>query len=152
MSTIQLSGSDINGDQTSCTIEQLIIVFEALATYSDKQDLVWHGADMTPAFGDLNPYGTAVPVRIGDVRSVIELLRALSFPQLDFGVFIGRVPTAQLEIPAEKVSAEGPPRKRSTNSQIEVVAFDDTFIEITTDHQDILRNLRDRFAGARVSK
>ena len=42
------------------------------------------------------------------------------------------------ERPSERVSAEGPSRKRSKDSRIEVVAFDSTFIEVTTDIEDIL--------------
>jgi hypothetical protein len=152
MSTIQLRGGDINGDQTSCTVAQLVIVFETLAKYGEVPDLVWYGADMSPSFGRLNPYGRDVPVRIGSIASVIELLRTLSFPQLDFGVFTGRSPSTNPEVLTQHVSAEGAPRKRSADSQIEVVAFDDIFIEITTDRADILQNLRDRFAGAIVRK
>ena len=48
---------------------------------------------------------------------------------------------------SEHVSVEGPSRKRSKDSQIEVVAFDSTFIKVTTDIEDILENLRDRFGG-----
>jgi hypothetical protein len=51
---------------------------------------------------------------------------------------------------SEHVSAEGPSRKRSKDSQIEVVAFDSTLIEVTTDIEDILENLRCRFGATLV--
>ena len=51
---------------------------------------------------------------------------------------------------SEHVSVEGPSRKRSKDSRIEVVAFDATFIEVTTDIEDILENLRDQFGGTFV--
>jgi hypothetical protein len=54
------------------------------------------------------------------------------------------------ESPGEHVSAEGPSRKRSKDSRIEVVAFDSAFIEVTTDIEDILENLRDRLGGTLV--
>jgi hypothetical protein len=53
---------------------------------------------------------------------------------------------------SEYVSAEGPSRKRSKDSQIEVVAFDSTLIEVTTDIEDILENLRGRFGGTMVEE
>jgi hypothetical protein len=47
-------------------------------------------------------------------------------------------------------ASEGPSRKRSKDSQIEVVAFDSTLIEVTTDIEDILENLRCRFGATLV--
>jgi Holliday junction resolvasome RuvABC ATP-dependent DNA helicase subunit len=52
----------------------------------------------------------------------------------------------------EHVSAEGPSGKRSRISQMEVLAFDSTFIEITTDVESLLLTLRDRFGGAIVAE
>src|SRR6266851_1741782 len=54
------------------------------------------------------------------------------------------------ESPSAHVSAAGPSCKRSKDSRIEVVAFDSTFIEVTTDIEDILENLSDRFGGTMV--
>ncbi len=51
---------------------------------------------------------------------------------------------------SDHVSAGGPSRKRSKDSQIEFVAFKSTFVEVTTDIEDILENLRDRFGGTIV--
>jgi hypothetical protein len=57
---------------------------------------------------------------------------------------------AALEAPGEQVSSEGPPRQRVMNSAIEVVAFDSTFIQLTTNNVDFIHAIRNRFGGTIV--
>jgi hypothetical protein len=65
-------------------------------------------------------------------------------------VFLQLPASISSESRSEHVSAAGPFRKRSKDSRIEVVAFDSTFIEVTTDIEGILENLRDWFGGTMV--
>jgi hypothetical protein len=82
---------------------------------------------------------------IGVIDRVVDLIR--NRPQIDFGVFVRLPASIRSESLGGHVSAEGPSRKRSKDSQIEVVAFGSAFIEVTTDIEDILENLHDRFGG-----
>ena len=146
MRTVRLTGSDIDGDRISCTIAQLAIVFAELADRDGIQDLVWYGADMDPALGDLEPFAGGVPVKVGSVGDVIALLRKLSFPQIDWGVFMA-LSTADRFDPRHPISAEGPAGKRFAGSDVEVIAIDDTYIEIIADRADIIEGLREQFGG-----
>jgi hypothetical protein len=151
MRTIQLRGSDINGDQSSCTVAQLIIVFRMLAEHAAVPDLVWYGGDMAPALGPLRRYSGGTVLQIGTVSRVLELLESLIFLQIDFGLFAAFpasiVPTGL----DQAVSTEGPLGQKFRASQVEVVVFDDTFIEVTTDFVEILDGLKSRFPGADIA-
>src|SRR5450631_1090202 len=135
MSTIRLCGNDIDGDAVSCTGSQLATVFETIARTDSPPDCVWHAADVDPSPGELAPYGGSAIHVIGGIDRVVDLIR--NRPQVDFGVFLQMSASISSESPSEHVSAEGPSRKRSKDSRIEV----------TTDIEDILENLRDRFGG-----
>jgi hypothetical protein len=147
MSTIRLCGNDIDGDTVSCTGSQLATVFETIAQTDSRPDCVWHAADVDPSPGELARYGGNAIHLIGGIDRVVDLIG--NRPQVDFG-FFSEACFDRFGKPSEHVSAEGPSRKRSKDSRIEVVAFDSTFIEVTTDIEDILENLRDRFGGTSV--
>ena len=148
MSTIRLCGNDVDGDAISCAGSQLATVFKTIAQTDSPLDCVWHAADVDPSPGELARYGGNAIHLIGGIDRVVDLIG--NRPQVDFGVFLQMPASIGSESPGEHVSAEGPSRKRSKDSRIEVVAFDATFIEVTTDIEDILENLRDRFGGTLV--
>ncbi|MCP3383629.1 hypothetical protein NLM31_24990 [Bradyrhizobium sp. CCGUVB4N] len=150
MATIQLSGSDIDGDQHSCTVAQLIAMFRLIAGYPEGRDLLWYAGDFEPALGPLAPYAGPVALPIGNTCRVLELLGSLSFYQLDFGLFAGFSLSSDPVVLHEEVSAEGEPGPRIEGSLIEVIAHDDTFIEVTTSRASILDDLRNRFPAANV--
>lgn len=150
MGTIQLSGTDIDGDNMCCTVAQLIALFRMIAAYPEGRDLLWYGGDFEPALGPLAPYGGRVALPIGNTGRVLELLGSLSFYQLDFGLFVGVSPSPDPVAMYEEVSAEGEPGQRIEGSWIEVSAYDDTFIEVTTGQTSILDDFRNRFPAANV--
>ncbi len=143
MSTLQIA------DGTA--IGQVAALFEALARHGFRGDIVWYGADMCPSVtGFTSDYGTAA-FRIGSTAMVVQLLRALDVPQLDFGVFIGLPAWIGAEAIPDDVSAEGPSRQRAPASAIEIAVFDDTFIEITADDAALLAALRAQFGGTIIA-
>lgn len=82
------------------------------------------------------------------IDRVVDLIR--NRPQVDFGFFadacfdrFGKPQRTRLG--SGTISANG-----QKISRIEVVAFDSTFIEVTTDIEGILENLRDWFGATMV--
>lgn len=148
--TIQLSGRDIDGDDVSCTVAQFIAVFRMIAAYPEGRDLLWYGGDFEPAVGPLARYAGRVALPIGNIGCMLELLGSLGFYQLDFGLFAGFSPSNDPIAVHEEVSAEGEPGQRIKGSLIEVIAYDDTFIEVTTSRAGILDDFRNRFPAANV--
>jgi hypothetical protein len=148
MTTIQLTGADIDNGAVSCTVAQFLIVLEVLATCSSVADLIWYGADVSPCLGRLQPFGTSTASKIGQIENVQNLFRSLSFPQIDFGILIASRGADTDALPGS-FSAEGPPSQRFENSEIEILAFDDAHIEITSNLDDVLRRLLARFPNAK---
>jgi len=150
VATIQLCGDDIDGDQLCCTVAQFIAVFRVIAGYAEGRDLLWFGGDFDPAHGPLAQYAGSVALPIGNTGRVLELLESLSIYQLDFGLFAGFSPSSDPVATYEQVSAEGEPGQRIEGSWIEVSAYDDTFIEVTTSQASIVYDFRNRFPAANV--
>ena len=148
-----MTGTDVSTLQIAdgTTVGQIAALFEALAGHGFRGDIVWYGADMCPSVtGFTSDYGTAA-FRIGSTAMVVQLLRALEVPQLDFGVFIGLPAWIGAEAIPDDVSAEGPSRQRAPASAIEIAVFDDAVIEITADDAALLAALRAQFGGTIVT-
>ena len=143
VSTLQITGET--------TVARVANLFEALAGRGFRGDIVWYGADMCPSVtGFTSDYGTAV-FRIGSTAMVLQLLRALEVPQLDFGVFIALPAWIGAEAIPDDVAAEGPSRQRAPASAIEIAVFDDTVIEVTADDAALLAALRAQFGGTLIA-
>jgi hypothetical protein len=151
MSTIRLCGNDIDGN--ACAGFSTRHFFETIAQTDSLLDRVWHAPTWTlvsPPRRQRDPGHWRDRSR-GRLDHLIR-----NRPQVDFGVFVRLPASIGPESLGEHVSAEGAFRKRSKDSQIKVVAFDSAFIEyraaieVTTDIEDILENLRDRFGGSVV--
>jgi len=148
VTTIRLTGADINGDSVSCTVEQLLVVLEELGSAGDADTIVWYAADMDPALGELEPYAGPA-AEIGNYAALLALLRGLKFPQIDFGLLIAISETSPGSPVGMVLAADGPSGTRWPNSAIELLAFDDTFIEVTTNREHIVERLRVRFPAGR---
>src|ERR1700730_4105400 len=131
MNTIRLCGNDIDGAAISGTVPQLATLFETIVQTDSLLDRVWYAADVDPAPGQLASYGGNAVRIIGGIDRLVDLIR--DRPQVDFGVFCVDPCFVQFETPQRTRLGRGPSRRRSKDSQIEVVAFDSTLIEVTTD-------------------
>ena len=148
MTTMRFEGPDINGEAISCTVQQLLLILDELVLSHAIAECVWYGADIQPAIGPLSRHDSRSPIRIGESDVLDSLLRSLPFPQIDFGVFAAfRTDAVPLN---EVVSAEGPPGRKRVGSIVELAAIDDTYIEVTSDHDEIIRRLRIRFPTGKV--
>jgi hypothetical protein len=78
----------------------------------------------TSSPGEVARYGGNAIRVIGGIDRVVDLIR--NHPN-STSVFFQMPASISSESPGEPVSAEGPFRKRSKDSRIEVVAFDSTF-------------------------
>jgi len=148
MTTIQLTGADIDGDPTSCTVAQFLQILHELALCAGTADLVWFGADMSPDLGQLERFQSEFASRIGSLKDVRGLLRSLSFPQIDFGILIAVATEENAPRPKIALYSEGPAGRRYQSSEVELLAFDDSYIEVTTDRSEVLQHLNDRFPKA----
>jgi hypothetical protein len=105
VTTLQLDGRNIDSSSISCTVAQIILVFEALTGYGATAELVWFGADIDPP---VPPYSSSIPRRLGSIDAVVDFLRAFPFPQCGFGVFVGMPHGIAVELLAEHVSRRAP--------------------------------------------
>jgi hypothetical protein len=150
MTTLLLSGADIDGDRSSCTVRQFVLIPEELAAYAGIADLVWYGADFSPCPAGIEQFGTQSAVKIGTLDDLKDLFRSLTLRQLDFGVLIA-VPIEQRSPSStDLLSSEGKSGRRFEASEIELIASDDTYIEITTDRPDLVQRLIARFPTTKV--
>jgi hypothetical protein len=148
--TIQLKGRDIDGDCVTCTIAQLLLILGELESACGQSSLVWYGDQMDPALGQLSRFGTLSPLKIGAISDVQSLLRSLSYPQIDFGLFIAISADAVAPASDTTLSVQGPSGQRHAGSVIELLAFDDTYVEVTTERDDVVRGLMARFPGGKI--
>jgi hypothetical protein len=150
MTTLQLSGAAIDGDQSSCTVHQFLLILEELAADARVADLVWYGADISPSPAELEQLGTQSASKIGTLEDLRGLFRSLTIPQLDFGILIA-VATEERAPPSNVLlSSDGEAGRRFETSEIELLAFDDTYIEITSDRPELVERLIARFPTAKA--
>jgi hypothetical protein len=150
MTTLRFDGVDIDGDNATCTIPQFLLILEELTTCEGVNNLIWFGADIEPAFGALEKFRVSSAVRVGSVADLQRLLQELTIPQIIFGVFIGIATEENAPGSWNKFYAEGAAGRRYESSVIELLAFDTSHIEITTDQADILHRLIERFPAAKL--
>lgn len=154
MTTIRLSGSDIDGDACSCLVAHFILVFEALDGVVPEADVIWYLGDVEPDMGVLAAYGSAMALPIGNTRRVLELLTTVTFAQLDWGLFAALPARGESPLPS-KIAIAGEPGEPPgcvPGSLIEVEAVDDTYIEIMSNRPDVMQAIRDRFGGTVVAE
>jgi hypothetical protein len=152
MTTLQLSGTDIDGDKLSCTVPQFLLILQELAADAGLANLLWYGADMSPSSGKLERFGTQSASRIGTLDDLTGLFRSLSIKQLDFGILVAVTSAESSPPPTTLLSSEGEAGRRFDGSEIELIAYDNTYIEITSDRLDVLQRLVARFPMAKVIK
>jgi hypothetical protein len=131
--------------RVSCTVVQFLRILDKLATCNGTGDLIWFGADMSPNLGPLEKFQSEFASRISSLDDVCGLLRSLSFPQIDFGIFIAVATEENAPGPKHALYSEGPAGRRYHRSEVELLAFDDSYIEITTDRPEVLRHLNEHF-------
>jgi hypothetical protein len=146
MAILRFAGIDVDGDNATCTIPQLLLILRELAMCADINDWIWFGADIIPDLAGTE----GSTVKIGTIVDLQAWLQGLPVPQIEFGVFIAVAADKDGPGPWESFSAEGPEGRRYSESVFELLAFDTSHIEITTDREDVLRHLFARFPTAKL--
>lgn len=127
---------------------ELTAVFEAIGRHPIQGDLVWHGADMCSSLSGVSSDYDSATFRIGDTATVLQLLGTVPLEDLEVGVFIGLPRWVGAEAIPEMADTDGPSGQRAPASVIEV-AVTDGVVAVTSDHLEVLQDLRGCFPGAR---
>jgi hypothetical protein len=146
MQILQLRGEDIDGDEFSCTGPQLAKVLDELTEMPELTACAWFAAAVDAIEpGQLEPFGADQWTEILNIKTVIEQVRATR--QFLDGVFVAIENSDWPEKTAEAITAYTPMTRSAANSKIELRAYDTTFVEIYSDHPELIERLRPHFGG-----
>jgi hypothetical protein len=144
MYVVRLKGSQINGNEISCTGEQLVIILNVFKSILARYK--WFAADLTTNNGalPLQLRGQVQPFLVGNIQ---DLIRAASnIDQLFSGVFLA-IPESAEGIKNRKFwDTEDIPNEEDIElSDLEIHAFDTTYFEIFAKEPFLLEKLCEFF-------
>ncbi len=143
-SLLRLNGQQINGNNLSCTSEQLHKIIDTLITF--VTDCVWYSADIdtfSVSLPELNK--TGVPSYIGNSIKLVEL--SVKVPQFLSGVFLA-VPKQVSSVSWSRAyRTEDLPFEEIDQALYEIRAFDTSYFEIFSNNSSLLQPLVTTFGG-----
>jgi hypothetical protein len=142
-----LNGKDIDGSSVSCTGVQIASVLDLLGSTDVLRSATWYAGRLdvigAPQFLDHFDDHLSVVPSLSDLIASVRLK-----PQLMDGIFVASDVAYASSLSGTKLTPPSRPIGRLLeSSMVEVVAFDTTWIEIYSDHGEIIELLRSQYGG-----
>lgn len=145
---LRMTPATFEESKVICLGRQIAEVLESIEHAAPG--LSWYASDVQTLGGIFLPRREPVPAPIGHTDVTASRARAVS--QFESVVFLRFAPAASVELRPGGVWTDDEPGADMGSAEVEVRAFDTTYIEVATSHQEVWRTLTSRFATTEVAK